>query len=194
MFNTTHDQPADFDLPSGSRDRQDAESLSGQSGERDVLQHYPTPDWLAAKAVALFKRSSGRLLDACSGAGALAAAWARRVNPRLSSVSGASWPIDAVELDARHHPALRAQRINVVGLDFLAFEGGAMYSNVVMNPPFAQGARFVLKAWHMMFSGEIVAIVNAETLRNPFSRNESTSCNLCRHMAKLSSSQTPSRE
>jgi hypothetical protein len=39
-----------------------------------------------------------------------------------------------------------------------------------MNPPFAQGAQHVLKAWNILYDGEIVAIINAETLRNPYSK------------------------
>ncbi|WAR46323.1 hypothetical protein [Methylomonas rapida] len=39
-----------------------------------------------------------------------------------------------------------------------------------MNPPFSEGAKHVLKAWEILFDGEIVAILNAETVRNPFSK------------------------
>ncbi len=39
-----------------------------------------------------------------------------------------------------------------------------------MNPPFADGAKHVLKAWEILFDGEIVAILNAETLKNPYSK------------------------
>ena len=38
-----------------------------------------------------------------------------------------------------------------------------------MNPPFANGVKHVLHAWDILFSGEMVAIVNAETIRNAFS-------------------------
>jgi hypothetical protein len=47
-------------------------------------------------------------------------------------------------------PILRDKGLTVVGLDFFAFEGGEVYSHVVMNPPFAQGARAVLKAWDVL--------------------------------------------
>jgi hypothetical protein len=39
-----------------------------------------------------------------------------------------------------------------------------------MNPPFLQGAQHVLKAWDLLYEGEIVAILNAETVRNPCSK------------------------
>lgn len=134
------------------------------------LQFYPTPDWLADKAWGLFKnRHVERVLDACAGTGALADAWARENEALRSYARQSHLPVDAVELDARHHPTLREKGYGVVGLDFLLFQGGAIYSHVIMNPPFANGVTHVLKGWDMLWSGELVAIVNAETLRNPHS-------------------------
>jgi Domain of unknown function (DUF4942) len=134
-------------------------------------QSYPTPTRLADLARSKFsKRTVERLLDACAGAGALADAWTRQ-NDRSSYRWSRSdpLPVDVIEIDVRHHPALREKKYNVVGFDFLMFEGGAIYSHVIMNPPFAQGARCVMKAWDMLWAGEVVAILNAETLRNPCS-------------------------
>jgi hypothetical protein len=102
--------------------------------------------------------------------GALADAWRRQSRDGYCNRShNSDLPVDAIEIDARHHPTLREKNYNVVGLDFLQYEGGAIYSHVLLNPPFAQGARFALKAWDMLWEGEVVAILNAETLRNPFS-------------------------
>ncbi len=42
--------------------------------------------------------------------------------------------------------------------------------HIIMNPPFSQGAQHVLKAWECLFDGEIVAIINKETITNPFSK------------------------
>ena len=133
-------------------------------------QGYPTPARLADRAWSKFANGDvERLLDACAGAGALADAWARRSERTYRGGRDESFPVDVIEIDARHHPALREKHYNVVGFDFLQFEGGAIYSHVIMNPPFAHGARCALKGWDMLWEGEIVAILNAETLRNPFS-------------------------
>lgn len=134
-------------------------------------QSYPSSERLADRVWRKFKnRDVERLLDACSGAGALADAWTRDCRGGYGSRSrDGGLPVDVIEIDARHHPALREKHYNVVGLDFLQFEGGAIYSHVTLNPPFAQGARFALKAWDMLWEGEVVAILNAETLRNLFS-------------------------
>jgi len=59
------------------------------------------------------------------------------------------------------------RQVAVVGHDFLEFKMGAIYSHIIMNPPFSQGAAHVLHAWHILYDGEIVALLNAETVRNP---------------------------
>lgn len=126
------------------------------------LQFYPTPRPLAKHLWKGFKGPVLHPLDACAGDGALADAIPRDYHDRHPLV-------DCVEIDAARHPTLRAKGHRVVGLDFLEFEGGTVYDCVVLNPPFANGAKHVLKAWDMLFTGEIGAIINAETLRNPFS-------------------------
>lgn len=130
------------------------------------LQFYPTPPELARRAWEKFKnRDFTRVLEPSAGEGHLADAYPR------DYYRGGGSPIDCIELDVTKHPLLREKGLDVVGLDFLQFDGaGAMYSHIIMNPPFAQGAQHVLKAWDMLYDGEIVAILNAETIRNPFSK------------------------
>ena len=131
---------------------------------RDRLQFYVTPPELAARVWERFEdRSFDRVLDAFAGTGALS-----EVAPKWHGYHR-DIQIDCIELDGGKYPILRDKGLTVVGLDFFAFEGGEVYSHVVMNPPFVQGARAVLKAWDMLWEGEIAAIINAETLRNPFS-------------------------
>lgn len=129
----------------------------------DIFQFYPTPDDLARKAWRMFKdRSFARILDPSAGDGALLKAC-----PYYRG-SG-TVRIDAVEIDPQHHSSLRDAGATIVGMDFDQFEALAAYSTIIMNPPFARGAEHVLRAWDGLFDGEIVAIINAETLRNPFS-------------------------
>ncbi|WP_157497264.1 DUF4942 domain-containing protein [Diaphorobacter sp. J5-51] len=76
----------------------------------------------------------------------------------------------AVEIDAQHHAALRELGATVLGYDFMDIESLATVDQVIMNPPFADGAKHVLHAWSRVYDAEIVAIVNAETIRNPYSQ------------------------
>lgn len=135
----------------------------------DDLQFYPTPKELAQRAWALFKNKHfTRILEPSAGNGDLADArpWENERYYR-----GAAPIIDCCEIDVTKHATLRDKGYQVVGLDFLQFGNAAIYSHIILNPPFANGAAHVLKAYESMWDGEIVAIINADTIRNPFSRD-----------------------
>lgn len=136
------------------------------------LQFYPTPSALASKAWGMFKdRDFARVLEPSAGNGDLAAAHPMDRNYRRVE-------IDCCEIDITRHPVLRDKGAKVVGFDFLEMKRGDQYSHIIMNPPFAQGCKHVLHAWNILFDGEIVAIINAETVKNPFSAERA-------HLARL---------
>lgn len=59
--------------------------------------------------------------------------------------------------------------VHVVHDDFLTYTPYKRYGAIVMNPPFSCGARHLLKAIEMQqHGGQIVCLLNAETLRNPY--------------------------
>ncbi len=54
--------------------------------------------------------------------------------------------------------------------DFLSYKSFKRYDLIVMNPPFNEGAAHLLKALDMQkYGGSICCLLNAETIRNPFS-------------------------
>lgn len=129
------------------------------------LQFYPTPKKLARRAWSKFKNTAfSRILEPSAGRGDLA-------NERPNRHD--SWHrcrIDCCEIDITKHATLKEEGYTVVGLDFLQLSSAAQYSHIIANPPFAQGAQHLLKAWDLLFDGEIVFILNAETVRNPYSK------------------------
>lgn len=130
----------------------------------DGFQFYPTPVSLAKRAWEKFKnRKFHRVLEPSAGNGDLAK------SDDDGYFRSRSTAIDAIEIDISKHPALAGKGLNVVGFDFLKFKAGAIYSHCIMNPPFAEGAKHVLHAWDILEDAEIVAILNAETIRNPYS-------------------------
>jgi hypothetical protein len=129
------------------------------------FQFYPTPLVLGTKAWAKFKNKNFvRVMEPSAGKGDLIEA-----APFKRSQHHRNCIVDCCEIDVSLHPALREKDVKIVGHDFLQFGNGVIYSHVIMNPPFSTGAAHVLKAWDMLWDGEIVAILNAETVRNPFS-------------------------
>jgi len=142
---------------------------------KDNYQFYPTPMSLAQRAWAKFKdRDFVRVLEPSAGDGALI-----RAMPNFGSRYGRQVPVDCCEIDIGKHPLLREiPGVNVVGIDYMKFGGGSIYSHIVLNPPFQAGVHHVLRAWESLFDGEIVAILNAETIKNPFSLER-------QHLARL---------
>lgn len=71
-----------------------------------------------------------------------------------------------IESDPELQSILLSKGYRVVDTDFLDFDNvGFQYNYVFMNPPFNEGAKHLLKAWDMLDAGEIVCVLNAETLR-----------------------------
>lgn len=134
----------------------------------DDLQFYPTPQWLARFAYSKFKTPVQHLLDSSAGKGDLliGAGLIKDGYGYNRSASG----ISAVEIDPDNQATLRGNGITVVGHDFLKMQSAKVYSHILMNPPFSGGIDHVLHAWNILGSGEVSAIINAETIRNPFSK------------------------
>jgi len=86
--------------------------------------------------------------------------------------------IDCVEIDPNLVAILKDERIsgtilnayNVTQADFLTWDTFSRYDLIAMNPPFIEGDKHLLKAIELCRTGgQIVCILNAETLRNPYS-------------------------
>lgn len=129
-------------------------------------QFYPTPPSLAQIALAKFENNRViRLLEPSAGRAHLADAAKDYFGSRFHSIE-----IDTIEIDFDNQAILRNKKYRVVGHDFLQYRGAALYSHILLNPPFAEGVAHILHAWDLLFDGEIVAILNAETVRNPHTR------------------------
>lgn len=129
-------------------------------------QFYPTPVSLSIKAFNKFKnRNITRLLEPSAGRGDLVDVVHELASGRYSKVD-----VDCVEVDFNNQAILREKKYRIVGHDFLSYRGACLYSHIMMNPPFASGVQHVLHAWNILFHGELVAILNAESLRNPYTK------------------------
>lgn len=129
----------------------------------DRYQFYPTPPSLCELAWSKFtNRKFVRCLEPSAGEGVLAAA----APHRHAEYSRDRVTVDVCEIDINKHPLLRNQGFNVVGVDFMLFDNGSSYSHIIMNAPFSCGCAHLLHAWEILWSGEIVAIINAETIKN----------------------------
>lgn len=77
--------------------------------------------------------------------------------------------IDCIELDPELRQIAKGNGLRVVHDDFLTYRTFKRYDLIAMNPPFSKGAEHLMKALEMQKDGgNIVCILNAETLKNPF--------------------------
>ncbi len=141
-------------------------------------EFYPTPHELAERMAALVKMDSvSSVLEPSAGKGDLAAAIARRLNCKENHYGRRpgndnfydGLDIDTVEVSPELQHILKGKGLRVVHDDFLTFATTKRYDLIIMNPPFSEGAKHLLKALEMQKNGgQIVCLLNAETLKNPY--------------------------
>ena len=73
-----------------------------------------------------------------------------------------------IEPDAELQQILIGKGYRVIGEDFLQYRGHYSFDLVLMNPPFANGDKHLLKAWDIIDEGDICCLLNRETLDNPY--------------------------
>lgn len=81
--------------------------------------------------------------------------------------NGCAPKVSAIELDDDLRAALVGKKYRVIDSDFLAYSGLDKFDLIIGNPPFDHGDIHLLKAINMLYSGQIVFLLNAETLKNP---------------------------
>lgn len=138
---------------------------------------YPTPDAVACKMVALVDLNKVEtILEPSAGYGNLAAAAARAYDihhyrgfSERESDPFHSEVIDLVEIDEKCRAYLKSKNANVIAEDFLKLQTFKRYDLIIMNPPFSDGVKHLLKAIEMQkYGGQIVCLLNSETINNPY--------------------------
>ena len=146
----------------------------------DIDDFYPTPANLISNmlsGVALDRVHT--VLEPSAGKGDIA----KRLRKVQEGRSRRSFDIDAIEIDADLRHVLKGEQFRVVHNDFLGFDTFKRYDLVIMNPPFSNGDRHLLHALKFVKGGgQLVCLLNAETLRNPFTN---TRKDLARRLSEL---------
>lgn len=141
---------------------------------------YPTPQSLVDSMLSKIDiRKVSHLLEPSAGKGDILDRFIEKYKEKfgrfynkndLKNIS-----IDAVEYDNNLSSLLKGKGYNVIWNDFLTFNAERFYDVILMNPPFNgnEGCDHLLKAISIQerVGGEIVCLLNAETLRNTYSNN-----------------------
>jgi len=136
---------------------------SGKSGIKFNKDFYPTPESLIRKMIA--RIDWGRadyICEPSAGSGTLLKG-IRDNKDRYSRLN-----IHCIEKDDDLRNMLIGAGEKVVGTDFLNYAGLIQFDTIIMNPPFSNGDSHLLKAIDIMYSGQIVCLLNAETIKNPY--------------------------
>jgi hypothetical protein len=129
---------------------------------------YPTPAKVALKMLARVSKDAVNFLEPSAGKGDLADIIKRK--GEQESYGGSRYNrfrIDCIEIEPDLVAALRGKEYTVVGHDWLTYSGVSYYDCILANPPFSNGDEHLLKMWDFMWDGEIVCLLNQETINNP---------------------------
>lgn len=79
---------------------------------------------------------------------------------------------DVIEYDKTLNSLLRGEGYNVIWDDYLTFDPPRFYDLIIQNVPFSNGATHLLKSIRIqeVMGGRILCIINAETIKNPYSK------------------------
>lgn len=153
-------------------------------------EFYPTPPNLVKKMLANIDwMYIQTILEPSAGKGDILREIAKEIN-RYSG--GKSIDVDCIEIDPNLRQILKynfskerqkqfdrwqdeeyktffEEGIHIVHDNFLTYSPFKQYDLIIMNPPFSNGDKHLLKALKMQEKGgNIICLLNAETLRNPY--------------------------
>jgi len=135
-------------------------------------QFYPTPQALIDKMLeGLDLRYVASVLEPSAGKGNIVESLMKKYNSIISYYCrNVDLDVDCIEIDKNLQAILKNKQYKVVWDDFLTFNPFKKYDLIIMNPPFKDGEEHLLKALDLQKNGgDIVCILNAETIKNPYS-------------------------
>lgn len=134
----------------------------------NIKNFYPTPyEVISDMLDRVDFRNVNSVLEPSAGKGAIVKAIVER---------GYGVAIDTIEQVGEFQTILKSLKnakgvyIPVVASDFLTFQTLKRYDLIIMNPPFDNGEKHLLKAIELMQAGgKIICLLNSETLNNAYS-------------------------
>ena len=130
-----------------------------------VAEFFPTPTSVISRMLqpVASRLDSSTILEPSAGKGDILD---YLVNNRRVSKSNTY----AIEINPELQFVLAGKGYRILNNDFLTFSEPYHIDVILMNPPFSDGADHALKAWEIVApGGVVVCLLNAETLRNPYS-------------------------
>ena len=136
----------------------------------DNKDFYPTPQNLIDKMLYdLDFTMIKTILEPSAGKGDIVEALKKKEGNTTRYYTKISFDIDCIEIDQNLQHILKGKNFRVVYNDFLTYNTMKEYDLIILNPPFSNGCKHLLKALEMQQrnGGAVVCLLNAETLKNP---------------------------
>jgi len=159
-----------------------------RNGNMFSAEFFPTPRAFARRMLAKISKDAKYFLEPSAGKGDLADVIRRPItyeefkeeHPEYKHERFYGYAyedknrrvnIDVIEPHPELAAVLRSKEYTVVGYDWLDYGGISYYDAIIMNPPFSNGDAHLLKAWDFLHNGEIVCLLNRETIDNPYTED-----------------------
>lgn len=135
----------------------------------DNKDFYPTPQNLIDKMLdGLDWKMIHTILEPSAGKGNIVEALKKKESFNNRWYTTIKLNIDCIENDTNLRAVLKEKNFRVVHDDFLTYDTMKEYDLIIMNPPFSNGCKHLLKALEMQQrnGGAVICLLNAETLKN----------------------------
>lgn len=134
-------------------------------------QLYPTPKPTIAKMIEGLDLRDKRIIDPSAGRGdILDYVKANTGRYFQGEFYVGRTHLFAIEIDPDLRQVLVGKGYKVIDSDFLIYCGQRYFDYFLMNPPFDNGATHLLHAWDISHGALIRCLLNAETIRNPYTQ------------------------
>lgn len=138
--------------------------------------YYPTPQNLIDKMLCDIDFSIIKsILEPSAGKGDIVESLKKKaeIHNKYWGNKEFQFDIDCIEADQNLQHILKGKNFRVVYNDFLTYNTMKEYDLIIMNPPFSNGCKHLLKALEMQQrnGGALVCLLNAETLKNPYTND-----------------------
>lgn len=136
-------------------------------------EFYPTPSEVIDRMLSNIDLTKiNTVLEPSAGKGDIAKMVIEKHDSSLRYRSRKKLDIDVIEIDEKLQHILKGENLRVIHNDFLTFQTYKSYDLIILNPPFSNGEKHLLKAIELQQNGgTIVCLLNAETIRNPYSNS-----------------------
>ena len=140
-------------------------------------QYYPTPkrfikEILSQDKFSFLGQEEINFLDVGAGSGNISDVVKEKYDRKQVNIS-------CIEINEVLSNSLKGKGYKIVGSDFREYPDSPNFDLIFMNPPFKYGTNFTLKAYkNLREGGRLISIVNAESIKNPFSNERKLLVNM----------------